>query len=284
MQNNDPLKTWPQIASSLINHYSKSNSNSQSYSETEQFSFQQSLSLSSENHDSFSQDLNDFPLLPKLLNYSSKDSSETYKNLEFSTKNFSLEKSKRNQQNKSEKNRKKATNSELEKQVHLLKTLPIKKSAQKSRAEKRLLQIKRLLAILKNWHQVCKTLPPEQQFSYKEKILDYVRRRMFPNLRAEKKQVLSNGEKNFSESNEKAQDSMKGLKNFFAFDERDEIMTKSQENNKNLFSENENNNNNFNFEEKNFFDFENNLDFINMEVDLRPSQYTDGFTNQFSLN
>ena len=61
-------------------------------------------------------------------------------------------------------------------------------------------------------------------------------------------------------------------------------MTKSQENNKNLFSENENNNNNFNFEEKNFFDFENNLDFINMEVDLRPSQYTDGFTNQFSLN
>ena len=74
MRKSDLCHNRTKETSSLINFHSNGDSQSQMNSELDPFYFQQSLSVSSENPDSFSQDLSDFPLLEGLFSLNAKDS------------------------------------------------------------------------------------------------------------------------------------------------------------------------------------------------------------------
>lgn len=279
MRKSDLLHSRTKETSSLINFHSNGDSQSQMNSELDPFSFQQSSSVSSENPDSFSQDLSDFPLLAGLFTLNSKDSvllaTETKeKNENFGFSGFHKQNCKNAKQNRFEKNAKILDQN--------FRNSSIKKANVKTRSEKNLIQIKRLLAILKNWGEVCKTVPKENQVAYKEKIIDYVKRKISPTYKNEKKMFL-----NYHEplENEKKwfSDSRDGLSALFGFGKeelQDEIST-MQENNKNLFSELENYSNNLNSEEKNFLNFGTDPEYDAMDLAISP---THEFQNQFSLN
>lgn len=284
MRKSDLLHNRTKETSSLINFHSNSDSQYQMNSELDPFSFQQSLSVSSENPDSLSQDLSDFPLLAGLFSMNAKDSviaPETHKiNLgssNLSLSGFNKQNCKNVKQNRFEKNHKNLDQN--------FRNSSIKKANVKTRSEKNLIQIKRLLAILKNWGEVCKTVPKENQAAYKEKIIDYVRRKISPTSKNEKKMFLNYHEPQFHNENEKKwfSDSRDGLSALFGFgkDERQDEISTMQENNKNLFSELENYSNNLNSEEKNFLNFENDPEYDAMDLGISP---THEFQSQFSLN
>lgn len=137
-----------------------------------------------------------------------------------------------------------------------------KKNQKKLKNEKNLFQIKRVLAILKNWDEVCKTIPEPLQCAFKEKIKNYAQRKIFPNVFLENSPQNHFMEPIFDEFQiYPLTNGVERGTNSFNNKWDDENMNFNDEKNKNLFWENENN---FNFEDNNFLEFED--EFRNQEI------------------
>lgn len=137
-----------------------------------------------------------------------------------------------------------------------------KKNQRKLKNEKNLFQIKRVLAILKNWDEVCKSIPEPLQCAFKEKIKNYAQRKIFPNVFLETSPQNNFIEPMFDEFQIfQIKNDTERETNSFRNDWYEEKMNFNDEKNKNLFWENENN---FNFDDNNFLDFED--DFRNQEI------------------
>lgn len=256
MLNSEILKILSANNSSLLNKGSKIDFKLNNKCEKEHFSSKRNESFSSENHQNLSFDLE---ALPNLTNsgFSSPQTNPTSLDISLNPSSQKLGEDLQTlpkSQKKSLKNLDSTSNS--------LFKAPIKKKNHcrtKCKTEKNIYQIKRLLAILKNWTEVCKTIPENQQASFREKILNYVQKNVFPNVSKEKFE-----ENSFSKEN----DSFYGLKTNYDFYEKNKSLFEADFNAKNEFNQSEfnnlfiwENNNNLNLEE-----FGKNQNFWNSEL------------------
>lgn len=128
---------------------------------------------------------------------------------------------------------------------------------------KNVFRMKRILAILKNWNEVCKTIPQALQFSFKQRLLGYAHKKINPFLIYSGYGSYDNFD-NFEQNNEdevveifhqpqqdKSSKSNQIEENFSDHSlENEEKGSYFPENNQNLFWENEV----FNMDQENLFD------------------------------
>ena len=191
MQISEKLKNWQKQDTSLLNPTILSNVTPRSNFHTNQISSEITQVSSTEKDDiSFEEQLFQLPNLEKLSKYDSNDDFNKYDydhSFEYLSNSYEQKSTKKSSKwSESRKNQKKASNCVQE---NLLKSTIKKSHSNKNKNEKNLFQIKRLLAILKNWKEVCKTIPENIQESFKEKIRKFVQKKIFYNNVAENEKI-----------------------------------------------------------------------------------------------
>jgi len=273
MHNSEILKNWPNKTNSLIKSGNNRNLTPQTFSEINRFSTSKNQIFSSQthsnemSHDQCLFDIPDFKTLTKYQPRNDFSSPQQSQTREFLSNSFE-QKSKKSSQNSKDQNK------SLIFECDSLLKAPIKKSHHnnnKSKTEKNLFQIKRLLAILKNWKEVCKSIPEGLQTSFKEKIRTFMHKKIFPLKYHEKKKLSEQEIEILSESNgnfKTDQEVFYPKNEMMAFDLNEEENI-AFDPNQNLIWQNENN---YNFDEKNFLDFDNSKEFFNNELNLPVHQ------------